>query len=81
MCAVLVLASGAYLATVASFWTLGWVQVAANLWVANSVIAAALVKPALARLTADPAASIDASVGPRLDMIRWSVRWTIGVIC
>jgi hypothetical protein len=37
-----------------------------------------MVKPALARLSADMASAFDGPVEHRLDMLRWSRRWSFG---
>jgi hypothetical protein len=76
--AVLLLVSGAYLASVANFWSLGWVQVAVAAWVMNSVVAGVVVKPALGRLSAGVAASVDGPVESNLERLRWSPRWSGG---
>jgi len=77
--ALLLLGSGAYLASVAHFWTLGWVQVATVFWVVNCVVAVAVVKPALGRVAAEAAASSTVGIGRELDRLRWSKAWTWGV--
>jgi hypothetical protein len=76
VCAVVLLISGAYLASVANFWSLGWVQAAVAFWVVNSAFAGTMVKPALARLSADVATSADGPVGEHLERLRWSARWS-----
>lgn len=76
--AIAVLVSGVYLTNVAHFWTQGWVQVAIAAWVLNSLVAAAVVKPAIGRLTSRAAAAADGSVGQDLDAVRWSSRWSYG---
>jgi hypothetical protein len=76
--AVVVLATGIYLTSVASFWSQGWVQVAVAFWIVNAVIAGAMVKPAITRVSAAAAASGDGPVGPRLDEFRRSRRWSFG---
>lgn len=75
--ALVVLASGVYLASAAHFWMLGWVRVAVASWIVSG-IAAALVNPAVARVDAEAAAAADRAVGQRLDALRWSPRWTWG---
>jgi len=79
LAALALLGSGAYLASVAHFWRLGWVQVATVFWVVNCVVAVAVVKPAVARIAAEAAASSAAAIGPDLDRLRWSRAWTLGV--
>lgn len=76
--AVVVLASGIYLTSVASFWTLGWVQVAVAGWVLNAIVAATMVNPTLKQLTGNAEGSPDGPVGLELDRIRHSARWSIG---
>jgi hypothetical protein len=76
--AVVVLASGVHLTSVAHFWTQGWVQVAVAFWVVNSVVAATLVKPAIGRLASQAVTSPDGPVGNDLDAFRWSLRWSFG---
>jgi uncharacterized membrane protein len=76
--ALVVLASGVYLTSVAHFWTLGWVQVATVFWFVNAVVAAAVIKPALGRLVAETAAATDGPVSRPLDVLRWSRRWSVG---
>lgn len=76
--AMVVLASGIYLASVGHFWTLGWVQVAAGLWVVNAAVAGALVKPVLTRLAAEVATATDERPGKDLAELRRSPRWTVG---
>jgi len=78
VCAVVLLTSGAYLASVANFWSLGWVQAAVAFWVVNSAVAVATVKPALGRLSADVVTSADGPVGDHLERLRWSARWSFG---
>lgn len=77
--ALALLGSGAYLASVARFWTLGWVQVAAVFWVVNCIVAVAVVKPAVGRVAAAAADSSTSAIGPELDRLRWSKAWTLGV--
>jgi uncharacterized membrane protein len=76
--ALVVLASGVYLTSVAHFWALGWVQVAVAFWLVNTAVAAAVVKPAIGRVAAEAASAEDRAVGPRLDALRWSPRWSFG---
>jgi len=77
--ALLVLASGLYLTGAIGAWTLGWVQVSMALWLANSVVAVRLVKPAIRKLVAEASDTTEASIAPRLDGLRWSAGWTWGV--
>jgi uncharacterized membrane protein len=76
--ALLVLGSGIYLASMAHFWSLGWVQVAVVFWLVNSVTAGAFVKPAIMRVAAEAATASEGPVGERLDRLRWSPRWSFG---
>ena len=75
--AVMVLASGAYLTSVANFWGQGWVQAAIASWLVNATLAAAIVKPTISNVAA-AAAVFDGPVGPHLDALRWSRRWSFG---
>jgi uncharacterized membrane protein len=76
--AMFVLASGVYLTSVANFWSLGWVQVAVAFWLVNAVVAATLVKPAISRVAAETSTAADGPVGPQLDALRWTPRWSLG---
>lgn len=75
--ALVVLASGIYLTSVANFWSQGWVQAAVASWLLNSVIAGVMVKPAISRVAAGATAA-DGPVGDHLDALRWSRRWSVG---
>lgn len=77
--AVAVLASGLYLASVAHWWSVAWVQIATALWVLNSITASVVVKPAVQRLAAQAGAAVDGAIDERLNALRWSRRWTLGV--
>jgi uncharacterized membrane protein len=76
--AIVILVTGAYLTSVANFWSLGWVQVSLVAWFVNAVVAASMVKPAMSRLALDAAETVGDEVGPRLHARRWSNRWSIG---
>jgi hypothetical protein len=76
--ALVVLASGVYLTNVANFWTQGWVQVSIAFWIANAVVAGAMVKPAIGRVAAEAARAPDGPVGHDLDALRRSPRWSLG---
>jgi hypothetical protein len=76
--AMVLLASGIYLTSAAGFWNLSWVQVAVAFWVVNAIVAGALVKPAIGRVADLADASADGPVGPALNGVRWSSRWSIG---
>jgi uncharacterized membrane protein len=76
--ALVVLASGIYLTSIADFWSFGWIQVAAASWLVNLAFAVAMVKPAVGRLIAQAATSVDGPVPPHLEKLRWSARWSLG---
>lgn len=76
--AIVLLATGVYLTSVAGFWTLGWVQVSVAAWVVNAGVAGTMVKPAISRLAAAVKTSPDGEIGAHLDPLRWSDRWSIG---
>jgi hypothetical protein len=80
--ALLVLVTGVYLANYTRTWTMDWVQVAVAFWIINVIIAAGLVKPAVAAVATGAAATADARadarIDARLDALRWSLRWTVG---
>lgn len=76
--ALIVLATGVYLTSVAGFWSQGWIWVAVAFWVVNAAIAGAIVKPAITRISALAAESADGAIGQDLDAIRWSKAWTRG---
>ncbi len=76
--AVVVLASGVYLASVANFWAQGWVQVAVAFWLANAVVAGAVVKPVIGCIAGQAATAVDGPVEQHLDALRWSPRWSFG---
>lgn len=73
-----VLATGVYLSSVGRFWTLGWVQASAALWLVNSVVAGAVVRRAVGRLEAGSSAVDDPVIGPDLDALRWAGSWSWG---
>lgn len=77
--AVLLLASGIYLSSLGRFWSLGWVQVAVAFWVVNSVLAGAVMRPAMKRVQAEASTAGEGAVGPSLDRARWSPGWTWSV--
>jgi uncharacterized membrane protein len=76
--AIVILVTGAYLTSVAHFWALGWVQVSLVAWFVNAVVAGAMVKPAISRISVAAAAPADDVVEPYLHALRWSDRWSIG---
>lgn len=76
--AVVVLTSGIYLTSVADFWTQGWVQAAIAFWIVNAVVAGAVVKPTIGRVVAAAATAADGPVDRHLDMLRRSLRWSVG---
>jgi uncharacterized membrane protein len=75
--ALIVVATGIYLTSVANFWTQGWVQVAVACWLLNSTVAGVMVKPAMNRVAA-AATAADGPIGDHLDALRWSRRWSFG---
>lgn len=77
--AMVILASGIYLSSVGGFWRLGWVQVALTFWLVNAFLAGVVVRPAVKRVWEEATGSTDASIGGRLDDLRWSGVWTLGV--
>lgn len=77
--AVLLLASGIYLSSLGRFWSLGWVQVAVAFWVVNSVLAGAVMRPAMKRVQTEASNAGEGAVGPSLDRARWSPGWTWSV--
>lgn len=76
--ALLVLATGVYLATVGRFWTLGWVQASIAIWLVNSVLAVAVVRRAVDRLQREVSVTTE-TVGPGLDELRWAREWSWGL--
>jgi len=76
--ALIVLATGIYLAHVANFWSQGWVQVPLVFWFVNSVVAVRMVKPVMSRVAAEAAEAGEGPVGQRLDALRRSARWSFG---
>ena len=76
--AVVVLASGIYLTSVAEFWAQGWVQSAVAFWSVNAVVAGVVVKPAIGAVAAAAATAADGPVDQHLDTLRRSSRWSVG---
>ena len=76
--AVVVLASGIYLTSVAEFWAQGWVQSAVAFWGVNAVVAGLVVKPAIGQIAAAAATAADGPVDQHLDTLRTSSRWSVG---
>ena len=76
--AVVVLASGIYLTSVADFWDQGWVQASIAFWIVNAVVAGVVVKPAIGKVGAAAAAAGDGPVEQHLDTLRTSSRWSLG---
>jgi uncharacterized membrane protein len=74
--AIVVLATGIYLTTVANFWAIGWVQVSLALWLFNTVLELGFVKPAMTRVEEALAASPEGPVTAELDTLRRSPRWS-----
>ncbi len=79
MAALGLLASGVYLTSIGRFWTLGWVQVATAFWVVNTALAAAVMRPALDRVTEAAAGAGGATIGADLDALRNSAPWSWSV--
>ena len=73
--ALVVLASGIYLTSVANFWAQGWVQAAIAFWIVNAVVAGVVVKPVIGHVVAAAATAIDGPVDQHLDTFRRSSRW------
>lgn len=76
--AMVVLASGIYLTSVANFWDQGWVQVATAFWIVNAIVAGVAVKPAIGQVAAAAATAADGPVDEHLDTLRKSSRWSRG---
>jgi hypothetical protein len=76
--ALVVLATGIYLTSVANFWAQGWVQAAVGFWLVNAVVAGTVVKPAIQSVGAEAATAADGPVGQHLDALRRSPRWMFG---
>jgi len=76
--ALVVLASGIYLTSVANFWAQGWVQAAIAFWIVNAVVAGGGVKPVIGHVVAAAATAIDGPVDQHLDTFRRSSRWSVG---
>jgi hypothetical protein len=76
--ALVVLASGIYLTSVANFWAQGWVQAAIAFWIVNAVVAGVVVKPVIGHVVAAAATAIDGPVDQHLDTFRRSSRWSVG---
>lgn len=75
--ALVLLASGVYLASLLHWWSLGWVRIAVALWIVNLVVAARVVGPHVGRLARE-IVGLEGPVSGAADRIRWSTRWTIG---
>jgi len=76
--ALVVLASGIYLTSVANFWAQGWVQAAIAFWIVNAVVAGVGVKPVIGHVVAAAATATDGPVDRHLDTFRRSSRWSVG---
>jgi uncharacterized membrane protein len=75
--AIVLLVTGVYLTSVASFWSQGWVQVSVAAWFVNAALAGTMVKPAIGRTAAAATAATGSEVGQDLNILRWSDRWSI----
>jgi len=76
---LLVIASGVYLTTLLHWWQMGWVQVAAVLWLVNVVTAARVVAPRVGPIAAAAMAAGDGPVTDEIDRLRRSSRWAAGI--
>ena len=76
--ALVVLASGIYLTSVANFWAQGWVQAAIAFWIVNAVVAGVVVKPVIGYVVAAAATATDGPFDRHLDTFRRSSRWSVG---
>jgi uncharacterized membrane protein len=74
---LVLLGSGVYLASVGSWWSSAWVQLAIGLWIVNAALAATVVKPAMARIAKAALRSSDGPVTAELDGLRRSPRWGV----
>jgi uncharacterized membrane protein len=72
------LATGLYLTAAGSWWNAAWVHVAIVLWVANAILAAAVVNPAAARVGQAAATAPDGAVDADLDRLRRAPSWSVG---
>jgi hypothetical protein len=76
--AIVVLASGIYLTSVANFGDQGWVQASIAFWIVNAIVAGVVVKPAIGQVAAAAATAADGPLDQHLDVLRNSSRWSIG---
>jgi uncharacterized membrane protein len=75
---IALVASGLYLAQAGGWWSAAWVQVALSLWLVNTAVAAGIVKPAMHELAVTVAGGGDGPVGPDVDRLRRTRRWSVG---
>lgn len=73
---LVVMLTGASLAHLVHAWALGWVQLAAALWILNALLAVCVVKPQMARLGASVAAAAEGPLDEAVDSLRRSATWT-----
>lgn len=71
---IALLASGVYLSSVSNRWGAAWVQVAVVLWLANTVLASAVLNPSMKALVQSAFASRNTSIGPDLARLQRSPR-------
>ncbi len=74
MSSLTLLASGIFLASLGDWWGAAWVQVAVALWVLNTVLASAVVKPSIGRVAQLAFGAESDDIGPVLDEARRSPR-------
>jgi uncharacterized membrane protein len=72
------LGSGLYLTQAGGWWAAGWVHIAIALWLANTAIAAGVVRPAMHELAMTAISAGEGPVGPDLDRLRRTRRWSVG---
>lgn len=71
---VALLASGAYLSSVSGWWGTAWIQVAVVLWIANAVMANAVINSAMTRLDRVAFTGDGDLIGPNLERLLRSPR-------
>jgi uncharacterized membrane protein len=72
------LGSGLYLTQAGGWWGAGWVHIAIVLWLANTAVAVVVVRPAMHELAICAMSAGDGPVGPALDRLRRTRRWSVG---
>jgi hypothetical protein len=70
--------SGLYLTQAGGWWSAAWVQIALGLWLANTATAAGIIEPALHELAVTVRDAGDGPVGPDVDRLRRTRRWSMG---